>query len=303
MGFVPDLLPPGDPKVAIIAQNPGRDEEEGNELQQYIGKNRVTARVSPQPLIGATGYSLKRDFLPRAQLQGPVALLNVLKCRVQTQGGKRTNEMPTGQTYKDAVRCCEQYLVLPDSVTHVVAHGAHAVNYTQGRQMSLADWRGYELPGLWRGRPVFATLHTALLFRAPKHRVMALKDWSRVGRWVRGEWPVPIPARLICPHEVPTEAGVVALQHAVAQGYRIACDTEYLWRPTDVPGHHPLTMIGFAWRTPEGPITGVQFVDYFEPVLHALKYLCQVGDWVFQNAAADLPVIEYNGGPTREEWL
>lgn len=298
MGFVPDLLPPGDPTVAILAQNPGADEESGHELQMYIGKNRVTTRVPPQPLIGATGYSLKRDFLPKAQLHRPVALLNVLKCR-----WNHTNTMPKGQMLKDAVRCCSQYLHLPDSVTHVVAHGVYAVDHTQGQHYPLKQWRGYVLPHRWKGRPVFATLHTALLFRAPKLKVLALKDWYRVGRWVTGTWPHPVPERLICPVEVETAVGVDALRKAVTDGLTIACDTEFLWKDEHVPGHHPLTMIGFAWRTLEGPLTGVQFVEHFGPVLEALTTLCATGHWVFQNAAADLPVIEYNGGPAREAWF
>jgi hypothetical protein len=132
---------------------------------------------------------------------------------------------------------------------------------------------------------------------------LALKDWTRVGQWVRGTWPQLIPERLICPVEVATHVGLQALQHAVETKLTIACDTEFVWKNEDVPGHHPLTMIGFAWRTPEGPITGVQFVQDFEPVLQFLKVNRMVGRWVFQNAAADLPVIEYNGGPRREEWM
>lgn len=297
VGFTPDSLPAGS-ELAILAQNPGKDEEEGNELQQYVGKNRVYVKTHPQPLIGATGYSLKREFIPRANLTKPVALLNVLKCRL---GHK--NDMPKGQMLKDAVACCSQYLELPASVTHVVAHGVHAVNYTQGRPTKLKEWRGYQLPTYWKMRPVFATLHTALLFRAPKNRVLALKDWSKVGAWVRGTWPLPIPERLICPVEVATHVGLAALQRAVEEKLRIACDTEFVWKEEDVPGHHPLTMIGFAWRTPEGPITGVQFVQSFEAVLAFLHANCKIGRWVFQNAAADLPVIEYNGGPKREGWL
>jgi hypothetical protein len=114
---------------------------------------------------------------------------------------------------------------------------------------------------------------------------------------------LPIPERLICPVEVATHVGVAALQHAVEERLTIACDTEFVWKEDDVPGHHPLTMIGFAWRTPEGPITGVQFVQSFEAVLAFLHANCKIGRWFFQNAAADLPVIEWNGGPRREGWL
>ena len=300
-GFVPDLHPVG-AMVALLAQNPGADEEAGRKLEQYVGKERVYQKVDPQPLIGATGYALNRDFMPRARLTTPVALLNVLKCRVQTGSGKRINEMPRGKTLKEAVECCSQYLRLDDSATHVIAHGAYAVNYTQGGPVKLKQWRGYELPKRWNERPVFATVHTAVLFRSPKLRIVALKDWDRVGRWYRGEWPLPIPSRMLCPIEESHELGLQVLEDAVTRGDKIALDTEFHYKPTDIPGHHPLTMIGFAWRGEHG-MTGVQWVQDFGPLMDKLKVLCAKGHWIFQNAAADLPVMEWNGGPKREEWF
>ena len=185
---------------------------------------------------------------------------------------------------------------------HVIAHGAYAVNYSQGKPIKLKQWRGYELPEMWLGRPVFATLHTAVLFRSPKLRILALKDWTRVGRWIRGEWPLAIPPRLLCPIDSPHVDGLAALEAAVMEGSTVACDTEYVFKEEHVPGHHPLTLIGFTWRV-SGVLMGVQWVQDFAPLLEKLKALCRQGHWVFQNAAADLPVIEWNGGPKREEWF
>lgn len=306
-GFVKDLHPPG-AEMAILAQNPGDNEERGVEVIQYVGKNKVTQHVDPQPLIGATGFAWKRDFLPKARLDTPVALLNVLKCRVQLKSTdkagrpKRTNDMPKGKVLKEAVKWCSQYLHLDETVTKVVTHGTYALNVTQGRPMRLKEWRGYETPSPWMGRPVFATLHTAVLFRSPKLRVLALKDWQRVGRWVRGEWPLSLPPRLLCPVEAPHEAGFMAVEDALDKGYPISCDTEFNYDEDHIPGHHALTMIGFSWRV-DGTMTGVQWVQDWGPLMDRMKGWCGRGVWIFQNAAADLPVIEYNGGPQVEGWF
>src|SRR5512145_2595610 len=92
--FVPDVIRPHS-QVAVVAQNPGEAEEQGSRIVKYAyqGTKRydLTEQVTPQPLIGATGYALRTQYWPLTRL-GPlddVSLLNIIKCRPY---GK--NELP-----------------------------------------------------------------------------------------------------------------------------------------------------------------------------------------------------------------
>lgn len=154
MGFVPDEL--RDVEVAILAQNPGENEEEGLRCTDYgprFGRRQMylTEPCRPAPLIGPTGFLLEREFLPISGLsRDRVSLCNVLKCRLQYPGAKgkveRTNDMPTGKTLDAAIeQCTREHLRFPAATKLVVAMGAHAWRFMQGPQ-PLTDWRGFLKP-------------------------------------------------------------------------------------------------------------------------------------------------------------
>lgn len=146
-GFVPDELVEG-AEVCILAQNPGANEEAGEQITgyEYAGRRRVpvTVSVSPAPLLGATGYEMERIYFPQAGLSRGenVSLANVLKCR-QIVNGKRTNDLPTGKTLAAAVKhCTTNHLKIPPATRLVVAMGALSAEYT-GCPGSVHDWRGF----------------------------------------------------------------------------------------------------------------------------------------------------------------
>ena len=116
-GFVPDRLVEGS-TVAFVLQNPGQQEEQGQRITGYLGGRPEFSSCPPQPLIGASGYAMEHTWLPKAGLQrDEVSYLNILKCR-WTLHGKRTNKLPQGKEYQQAVQhCLTAHFRIPGSVT------------------------------------------------------------------------------------------------------------------------------------------------------------------------------------------
>lgn len=139
-GFVPDSIPDG-AEVVILAQNPGADEEKGQRVIGYDGKRPIYEPCEPQPLIGKTGYDVRNRFVPLLGTNA-VGYANVLKCR-WTVDGKRTNNLPVGETLTKATEWCTRvHLKLP-AVKLIIAMGALAWECTQGKGLTITDWRGF----------------------------------------------------------------------------------------------------------------------------------------------------------------
>ena len=124
-------------------------------VTSYIGGKPVYEPCTPQPLVGATGFSVEHTWLPKAGLKrDEVSYLNILKCRWQVNG-KRTNHLPKDKTYHEAVRhCMAAHFRVPTSVTTLVACGEHAfkalggstLKQPDGKPATIGSYRGYLLP-------------------------------------------------------------------------------------------------------------------------------------------------------------
>lgn len=289
-GFVPDEPRSASP-VAILAQNPGADEEYGRQIVGWAGKrDPLYEPTSPRPLIGATGYMLMNTYLPLAGLsRDTVSLHNLIKCR-----WKHTNTLPTGDLYEEAVaHCTKHHLHIPEGVKVIVAQGAHAWRFTQGEGYSITDWRGFCGPHAYQDRPVYGTIHVADLLRGPHERFIARFDWKRLKRLVSGEWPRALPHSIIaCPSN---RADFIRIMDEALHQPEIMVDTEY------VPDKQLLTHVGAAWRVGDtvhgfqlewlrGSATAVEraiFARYW-------RQLCDRVPMGFWNAKADLPILEAN---------
>ena len=144
---------------------------------------------------------------------------------------------------------------------------------------------------------VLGVIHPADLFREPRQRVPAMSDWSRIPRLLSGEWPLPIPPRIVVRDNDPvaTIDAAVRWLDAVPATAHVAVDTEYR---TD---NHKLLLWGCAARV-DGVVGGVQ-IEWPRLPLWARDVLCQtIGELmgrcpvVMQNMAADVPVVEQNMG-------
>ena len=170
-GFVPDELNAPAGKLAIIAQNPGSDEE-----------------LAGQPLVGATGRMMESKFLPVTGFRREeVNLLNVLKCR--WQGG---NKLPPAATLKPAMKhCMSAHFRLPAATELTLVMGGLAYQ-AMGGEGTITDWRGHVIK-----RPsepaMLPTLHLADLFREPTMHHVTVADWRKVKPILRGEYPRHIP--------------------------------------------------------------------------------------------------------------
>ncbi len=285
-GFVPDAMNPN-ATVVVWAQNPGEHEERGERVVARVGGRYQFAPHPHEPLIGPTGWTLQKDFLPLAGLTwDDIARCNTYRCRVD---GK--NSLPSVNTIiaRDAALHCHtrHFQGLPPRTRVVVAMGEHALWMTTGegreKGRTLSAWRGYALPynppplphrvwtGVWTPTAgdvvVLPMYHLAYLWRDWTAAHPTKRDWQKVGWILRGKWPEGMPPIRTDPPEV---------WPAVA-----AFDTEF---HVDTGA---LLRYSLAYRTPEG-----------EPVV----YVVEAADakrvptpprvtLILQNALADLPYL------------
>lgn len=240
--MVPDEVIPGS-EVFVLGQNPG-----ANEVAE--GK----------PFCGETGQIMEGVFFPLADLRRGenVSIGNTFRCRLG-----HTNDVPKPTVLREAAEhCWRAYGHVPESTKLVVAQGSVAWNFTQKRHdLSITDWRGHLGPVAVTGDvPVYAVLHLADLTpgRNPRMTLPSKLDWSKVPRILRGEFPRPLPPRLVVGE---CEWGDVLKWFAVAQKEApyIAWDTEFIWNKDDVrdPDNYMMTMVSIAYP---GMEQGVQLL-------------------------------------------
>lgn len=264
LGWVPDETIPG-ARVTVFLQNPG-------ETEVHEGK----------PAVGASGHVLDTTLLPRAGLTRgkDVNVCNTLRCRWQG-----TNNLPPAHILNDAVKRCRQYD--PPKTELIVAAGALPWRTFVPGAGSVMDWRGFALDG------VLATLHPADLFRDPKMRLVVMNDWTKVRAYLNGTWPEPIPPYVKIPQDVRAGDFNVFVDAALQGAPFVAMDTEY-GRDSRI-----LTCIGIGYP---GAKAGIQIwmhalnpVDRAEIRESILRLIGGVPT-VFQNAFADIPILERNLG-------
>jgi len=244
--------------VLVLGQNPGVNEEIGARvLEKHYGQE-ITEPCVPQPLIGATGHWLRREFWPLAQLGSleEHSLDNVIKCRpyglneLPSLTGHDPSKRITQPMLRQAIQhCMAAHFHPPDSVRTVVAMGSLAL-YAMTGQSNIGSWRGWALgrgsATLWTPQEyipgvtsyysgsdrvtIFATLHIAALFRDTQLYHATLRDFRRLGALVRGTWPAALPD--------------VTLEPPKALPPVIGFDTEYdslgkleQWSLADTEGH------------------------------------------------------------------
>lgn len=143
--------------------------------------------------------------------------------------------------------------------------------------------------------PVLGTLHLADLYRNPKMTIPTVRDWQKVREFLDGKWPLPQP-------EYRTEviAGACEDWFRGAHGAPfVAIDTEYN------PDNGFLLLIGLGYP-------GARYVSQFDhknadwrerrAFGELLKELIITKPVIFQNAIADIPVIEQAYGITHRDY-
>ena len=211
----------------VMLQNPGQSEVEGKRFEGYSGGREQWVPHHPAPAIGKTGFFQEQRFFPKAGLERGknVSIGNVIRCRFGA-----SNDLPplSDPELRQAILHCQAAHFRPPSSTRLfVAEGEYALWALTGefnpRKMkddedtdeagrSISAWRGWMLPyrpprevalrlpshpALYTPAvgetPVLATYHTAFLFRSPWERTAAQRDWTKVGEFLAGTWPEPLP--------------------------------------------------------------------------------------------------------------
>lgn len=290
LGFCPDEIVPG-ASVSIVLQGPGKHEE-----------------AKGIPAIGDTGEVLNKHYLPKAGLErGKVNVMNIIKCR-WTVDGRKTDLLPTGDTLRTMVNHCTQaYLRVPRETKLIIAQGSLAFNYfsrgkikdQDGDPATVTQWRGYLLPEQYQGVPVYSTVHIADIFRDPKQAWIAEQDWRKVPSILSGEWPQPLPEWLGYPYRT-SDIGMVHAWMDVAskRAKEIIIDTEYRGPILD--------MIGMGYLDESGPtILQIEWQDGIPKgdIAHHLRNLVSHKPVVFQNFAADMPILRGSLGISYQRYF
>src|SRR2546428_685787 len=275
-------------------------------------------------------------LLPLAGLERSknVSVLNVLKCRWEVNG-KKVNELPHGKPLMAAVdHCTRVHLRIPNTTQLVIAAGQLAWDYLQGSKLSISSWRGFVGPKLITlplggtsqkspatsvvpesggcstpagtcapvqsvQVPVLATLHPADLFRERRMLMPARSDWKKVPAILAGEYPVPLPERLVISPETSLDDIHDFFDIAEATAHQVAIDTEY------VPESALLTIIGIGFRY-NGSVAGIQLEWLKREIpsqiravyIRRLSALLARSTAILWNAQADLPILKKNLGIT-----
>ena len=267
-GFVPDENIEG-AQVYVLAQNPGEQEEKEG-----------------KPKVGKVGQEESANFFPRAGLiRGRnVSLGNVLRCRFN-----QTNAMPTGDTLKQAVAHCSRYFHPPASTRLFVAEGKYAWEYLGGMG-SIKQWRGFISPHWYKGRPVLGVLHVGDVIQHDKRMYFPSQlDWRKIQRYLAGDWPIPVPPCHVWAGDAMLETWV---DGAINGGTIVAIDTEYDSRTKKIS----LLGMGISGQA------GIQVSSDWAAAAPQILRLVQACPVIFQNAFADIPVLEQNLGITYTDY-
>jgi uracil-DNA glycosylase family 4 len=278
-GFVPDEIVKG-AEVTLVGQGPGADEE-----------------ATGVPFCGDTGQKLNSRFLPLAGLErGKINVCNVLKCR-PTIGGRRTNDLPYDPKERKEVSeyCFNAHFTLPPATKTIIAHGELAWK-TLGGPGNVHDWRGYSAPSN-QGPPMFCTIHIANLSQAePELTIPSMHDWVRLGRFIRGDWPKPMPRYI----------SLDKLHYKDIENWFnnakdfIGIDTEFF------PDSNKLWLTGlyypgaeFVLQVHHLLITYAQEMAFRSLFTDLIKRIPSV----FHNALADIPVLRQSMGISWEDFF
>ena len=269
------------PTVFLLLQNPSKDDEDAN-----------------IPATGRPGQFLEASLLAQAHLErgATVQIGHALRCRWRNPAtGRKSNDLPTGvkgaKLVAQAAQHCEQYTTILPSVQVIVAAGTASARHYGNITGSIDDWHGFIAPRKYKGKPVFLTKNPATLFYDPKSITTAMHDWSKVGEFLAGTWPTPIPERHIVYQRDETYRELLRL---ASESSILAIDTEYDNKGDTIwPGK--LTLIGVAFRDKSGGISGFQIpwpphnngLDISEDITSLLTDTPVVA-W---NAQADVPVL------------
>ena len=272
-GFVPDELVPG-ATVDVWLQNPGETEER-----------------KAQPAVGATGDDLNEKFLPEAGLTrgSDVNVRNVLRCRWRNPvSGVKTNNLPSGKVLEKAIQHCRAHDT-PTGATVSVAAGALAWRM-HGGPGTVTDWRGFPHPE----KAVLATLHPADLYRNPKMGLAVKQDWAKVDLYKRGVWP-----EQVLPFDAVQNSQGVA-QHVKAWCDKAAKAASFVVIDTEFTRDtRYLYCIGLGYpEMDRGLQLWLRNLDSVSRSVVRNSLLALIGrvPVVFQNAMADVPVLEANLG-------
>lgn len=136
---------------------------------------------------------------------------------------------------------------------------------------------------------VYSCLHTADLYHTPQMEVVTRWDWTKVRCILDGDYPKPLPPRLIVTKENLPDVRRWFMK--ARQSRWVTVDTEY------IPGTGYLTILGLLSRSHDGRVEGCQLdVRSTDPrtvreIYYHYRELIQYVPIIFHNCRADVPVL------------
>lgn len=198
------------------------------------------------PLGAEDQKTLETIFFPLAGLvRGEkVSIGHTVRCQVH-------RKLKPTEWQQAAIHCKGAYEHIPEACRLVVGQGNSGWSHlTRHSGLSINDWRGHCAPYHYLEKPVYGVLNVTDLTpsRNPRMTLPSKLDWSRIPAILRGEYPKPLPPRLIVGE---CEWGEVLkwFQEAHEKASYLAWDTEFIWNKDDVRDveNYKMTMVSIAY--------------------------------------------------------
>ena len=297
-GFVPAVLNKPSP-ILLVGEHPHSDDVRGIEYLGYDDRgNSIKRSTKPQPFLSYVGHKL--ETLGYADVNKDY----MIRC---LPPWKHSDQ----QLYDAAIHCNHAYREIPESTELIVAHGvmawdgylnqflAHKDDY-----LPLHEWRGLLAPEekTVTSLPVYGVSDLQKSAYDKTERYCAVHDWAKIPRILNKTWPIAEPTEVLNVTRTTESRDIDAfftryLESAITP---LIIDTEYTVKDrflrlfgcgyhTESDGEHYLQLYWSNSQNPDAPRKIV--VDWmFDLAFDAREHQ----GFLFQNAAADNPVLDKN---------
>ena len=323
-GFVPATLT-NDSPIFLMGEFPSSDDVRGVEYEGYMDNGKAKIHhTRPQPFLGYRGHRLKqlgyehvnKDFMIRCQ--PPV---------YHGHAWDKKRNVAMLEDYKQAaVHCGRAHLNIPESTKLIVAHGDLAWDgllnqigksktktvysdstefvpdeTTSDDYLPLHEWRGFLSPvSKFTKLPIYGVHDLKKNSFDKIERYVSEYDWAKIPKILDGSWPEPEPTEVLNVTKTTTVSQINAFyeRYLTESKTPLVIDTEYTVKDKF------LRLFGCGYHTRDGREHYLQL--YWSNSQNPDAPRKAVVDWMFrlqreehqgflfQNAAADNPVLHYN---------
>lgn len=319
-GFIPPSTHGRSP-LLLVGDMPTGDDLRGVEYTGYNADGKpLLTHTTPGPFKGYRGFQLSRLGYSEVN-QDYVIRCTPPSNQFTREGTKRV--LKYDQTLRTALyHCTKEYQHTPPSTKLIIASGElawdHLLDQTHlpDTRLSLTEWRGFLQP-YPTPLPIYGVNDLGLASYDKVERYLGVKDWAKIPRILNHTWPEKEPTDVIIVNKSTTTGTIDRFfeQYLTESTTPLIIDTEY------TPKDQYLRLFGCGYHTPSGE----RYLQLYwsnsqnpgAPRNHVVAWMFRLredtggtgfegypsGDlagkhqgFLFQNAAADNPILDKNWG-------